>query len=237
MIRIRKAADRGRTRLAWLDGRHTFSFGHAYDPEWIRFGPLRVINDDRIAPGGGFGEHPHNDMEIITLMLEGQLRHKDSSGGGGVIRPGGAQRMTAGSGVTHSEFNASDSQPVHLLQIWIIPDAKGYDPEYEERTPDQLDLEGRLALVASPDGADGSMKIHQDARMWWGRLREGAAETVTVASGRRIWLQVARGDATASGAGETVSLQEGDGLGLEEATELRIAPGSGGVEVVAFDLP
>src|SRR5713101_4242056 len=168
MMRIRKANERGHANHGWLDTYHTFSFADYHDPEYMGFRSLRVINEDRVAPGQGFGTHPHRDMEIITYILEGSLEHKDSMGNGSVIRPGDVQRMSAGTGVTHSEYNPSKTETLHLLQIWILPDRRGHTPGYEQKEIGGAEKRGQLRLIASPDGRDGSVSIHQDARLYAG---------------------------------------------------------------------
>ncbi|MEW6330790.1 MAG: pirin family protein [Pseudomonadota bacterium] len=228
MIKLRKATDRGHANHGWLDSWHTFSFADYHDPAHVQFSALRVINEDRVAPGEGFPTHPHRDMEIITYVLEGALEHKDSLGTGSVIRPGEVQRMSAGTGIRHSEFNHSPSEPVHFLQIWIIPDRQGVQPGYEQK---RIGLDGQLRLVASPDGRDGSVSIHQDARIYAARLN-GSEVTHTLAPGRRAWLQVARGAVKLN---ET-SLQAGDGAAIENETTLRLMA-DGSAEVLLFDLP
>ena len=177
MISIRRAEERGAAKLGWLDSRHTFSFGEYHDPKHMGFGPLRVINEDRVQPGEGFPTHGHRDMEIISYVLEGALEHKDSIGTGSVIRPGDVQRMSAGSGVRHSEFNPSEDEPVHFLQIWLMPDRDGIAPSYEQKSFSDADKSGRLRLVASPDGQDGSVRIQQDARLYASRLSKGEEVT------------------------------------------------------------
>lgn len=231
MIRIRRAADRGRTRLPWLDGRHTFSFGEYHDPEHVRFGALRVINEDVVAPGGGFDTHPHSDMEIVTVVLEGALRHADSMGNGSVIRPGEVQRMTAGTGVLHSEHNASDTEPVHLLQIWIFPERRGLPPSYEQRSFDTATRPGEWVTVASPDGRDGSVTIHQDAEIRRAHLPAGTALAATLSPGRRAWLHVATGSVTLDGE----RLGPGDAAAIEDATTLELR-GVEDADVLLFDL-
>ena len=173
MITVRKANDRGRTQIDWLNSFHTFSFGDYYDPEWMAFGPLRVINEDFVVPGQGFGTHPHRDMEIITYIVQGALEHRDSLGTGSIIRPGDVQRMTAGSGIRHSEFNPSPSEPVHLLQIWIMPDQKNLTPSYDERKFSDAERRGKLRLIASKQGDEGSVKINQDAKVYASLLSPG----------------------------------------------------------------
>ena len=185
MLTLSPAAQRGRTNIGWLDSRHTFSFGEWYDPGQMGFRALRVINDDRVAPGGGFPTHGHADMEIVSYVLEGALAHKDSIGTGSVIRPGDVQRMSAGTGVRHSEFNESGAEPVHFLQIWIIPDRRGHKPGYEQKTFPEAERRGKLRLVASSDGRDGSVSLHQDVALWTGVLEEGQKAEVTLAPGRR----------------------------------------------------
>jgi|SRR5581483_10902200 len=228
MITIRKAGDRGHFNHGWLDTFHTFSFADYYDPEQMGFRALRVINDDRVAPGMGFGTHPHRDMEIITYVLDGELAHKDSMGNGSTIRPGEVQRMSAGTGVRHSEANPSPAQWLHLLQIWILPDRGGITPSYEQKMFDKSERQGRLRLVASPDGAEGSVTIHQDVRLY-ATLLDGEEVTHTFSNDRHGWLHVARGRVTVNG----LELGEGDGLAISEEKEIRI---SGEGEVLLFDL-
>lgn len=230
-LTIRRAADRGRSVNDWLDSRHTFSFAEYHDPRHVGFRTLRVLNDDRVAPGGGFGRHGHRDMEILSLVLEGGLRHADSMGNGSVIRPGEVQRMSAGTGVEHSEFNASETEPVHFLQIWILPARRGIAPGYEQRPFAPEELRDRLRLVASPDGADGSVRIHQDAAVRLSRLSDGATVRHVPAAGRYVWVHVATGAASLNG----TELREGDGAALsgEAAAELT---GIGGAQVLVFDL-
>ncbi len=231
MITIRKAADRGHFDFGWLDTFHTFSFGDYHDPRFMGFRSLRVINEDRVAPGAGFPPHPHRDMEIVTYVLEGALRHEDSTGGGGVIRPGRVQRMSAGAGVVHSEFNASETEPVHLLQIWIVPAKRGIRPGYEEKDLPDAEARNRLRLVASPDGAEGSVTIRQDARLFATRLDAGAAVELPLAAGRHAWVQVARGALTRDG----TSLRAGDGAAVSDETRLRLAATEPS-EALVFDL-
>ena len=210
MYEIRRANDRGHANHGWLDSYHSFSFADYWDPQHVEFGPLRVINEDRVVPGAGFGTHGHQDMEIISYVLEGELAHKDSTGTSSVIRQGDVQRMSAGRGVMHSEFNHSQSQPVHFLQIWIQPDVTGIAPEYEQKRFEPDEKRGRLRLVASPDGAEGSVRIHQDARLFTALL-DGAERTMLeVAPDRRLYVHVARGKVTANGE----ALDAGDALKL-----------------------
>jgi redox-sensitive bicupin YhaK (pirin superfamily) len=230
MLTLSPAAQRGRTNIGWLDSRHTFSFGEWYDPGQMGFRALRVINDDRVAPGGGFPTHGHADMEIVSYVLEGALAHKDSIGTGSVIRPGDVQRMSAGTGVRHSEFNDSKAEPVHFLQIWIIPDRRGHAPGYEQKTFPEAERRGKLRLVASPDGRDGSVTLHQDVALWAGVLEEGQKAEVGLAPGRHAWVHVARGAATVNGK----RLGEGDGAALTDERAVAIE-GHGG-EVLVFDL-
>jgi redox-sensitive bicupin YhaK (pirin superfamily) len=231
MIRVRKAAERGHFDHGWLDTYHTFSFADYYDPAHVGFRSLRVINDDRVAPGQGFGMHGHRDMEIVTYVLEGALEHRDSMGNGSVLRAGELQRMTAGTGVRHSEFNPSDTQWVHLYQIWLLPDRKGLTPGYEQRAVPGGHEPGRFRLVASPDGADGSLTIHQDVRLFLTTLLPGQAVTQLIEHGRAAWLQVLRGSVNVLGH----DLSAGDGAAVtdEEAVAVRAAAPS---EVLLFDL-
>jgi quercetin 2,3-dioxygenase len=231
MIAIRPAAERGRTDWGWLDSRHTFSFGEYFDPRHMGFRALRVINDDRVAPAAGFGTHGHRDMEILSYVLEGGLEHKDSTGGGGVIRPGEIQFMRAGSGVRHSEYNASKSEPVHFLQIWIVPDSDGLPPRYDQRTFDAEAARRGFVTLASMEGRDGAIQLQQDARLLVTRLAEGEERTHSLAPGRHAWLHVARGAVALSGQ----PLAEGDGAALTQEGELRLA-GRGDAEVLLFDL-
>ncbi|HEY6844080.1 MAG TPA: pirin family protein [Thermoanaerobaculia bacterium] len=226
MIRIRRAEDRGRFDHGWLDTSHTFSFADYYDPDFMGFRALRVINEDRVKPGRGFGTHSHRDMEIVTYVLEGELAHRDSMGTGSVIRPGEVQRMSAGSGVLHSELNPSPVAPVHFLQIWILPERRGIEPSYEQKAF-SLDA-GRLLLVASNDGKDGSLTIHQDAEIFAARLN-GKPIAYDVPAGRFGWLQLARGAATLNGH----ELRAGDGAAIEDERKLTI---DGDGEFLLFDL-
>lgn len=229
MITIRKSEARGKTRIDWLDSKHSFSFGEYYDPAQMHWGPLRVINEDIVAPGAGFPTHPHRDMEILTWVLDGELAHKDSTGGAETIKPGELQRMSAGTGIRHSEYNASAQKPVHLLQIWLVPATAGLQPGYEQKRFDGLD--GRLRLVASPDAAEGSLTIHQDARLYVGRLAAGQEATLAAQPGRVQWVQVARGGATLNGH----ALQQGDGAAVRGEDALRIAANDQ-AEVLVFDM-
>jgi quercetin 2,3-dioxygenase len=231
MMALRRSAERGLADHGWLKSFHTFSFAGYYDPEHMGFGPLRVINEDRVQPGRGFGAHSHRDMEIISYVLAGGLAHKDSMGNGSTLTPGDVQRMSAGTGVTHSEFNASDREPVHFLQIWIEPNVRGVKPGYEEKRFEDADKRGRLRLVASPDGRDGSVTIHQDAAILAAQLTAGAKAEHALAAGRHAWLQVARGAVTANGQ----ALRAGDGAAFsdERAVQLRA---DADAEVLLFDL-
>jgi redox-sensitive bicupin YhaK (pirin superfamily) len=232
MLTVRKAQDRGHEDHGWLDTFHTFSFADYHDPRFMGFGPLRVINDDTVEGGGGFPPHRHRDMEIISYVLEGALEHKDSMGNGSVIKPGDVQRMSAGPGVTHSEYNASKEAPVHFLQIWIVPARPGLPAGYEQKFFSDDDRRGRLRLVASPDGADGSVRIQQDARMFAALLDGGAVKLEhRFAPGRKGWLHLARGTAVVAG----TSLAAGDGVAIDGEEALAISGGSG--EVLLFDLP
>ena len=232
MIEIRRSSERGHANHGWLDSYHTFSFADYFDPEHVEFGPLRVINEDRVIPGAGFGEHGHSDMEIISYVLDGELAHKDSTGTSSVLRPGDVQRMSAGRGVRHSEFNNSRSKPVHFLQIWIKPNVTGIAPEYEEKRFGADEKCGRLRLIASPDGTDGSVRIHQDTRVYAGLFDGEDQGTFSVEPGRRIYLHVARGEITANGE----ALAAGDALKLTDATTLSLSNGAK-AEVLVFDVP
>ena len=224
-VTIRRASDRGHFDHGWLDTYHTFSFGSYYDPRYMGFRALRVINEDVVRHGRGFATHPHDNMEIITYILEGALAHKDSTGNAGTIRPGEVQRMSAGKGILHSEANASASEPVHLLQIWIEPSARDVEPEYEQRT---LAGDGSLALVASGDGENGSMRIHADARLFAGIVK---GERVLDLRHGHAWVQVARGTVQLDGQ----TLQPGDGAAVEGASQIRLES-TDGAELLVFDL-
>src|SRR5262245_44721636 len=228
----RRAADRGATRLSWLDGRHTFSFGDYHDPEWMQWSALRVLNDDRVAPGGGFATHPHRDMEILTWVLDGALEHADSMGTGAVIHPGEAQLMSAGTGVPHSEFNHSQTAPVRLLQIWFPPDRRGLPPGYQQRRFADDELRDQLRALVTPDGRDGSLVIHQDVSAYAARLSPEAAVTHAIAPRRHAWVQVAKGRVTVNG----TALEEGDGAGIAGETMVAVASATG-AEALVFDLP
>jgi quercetin 2,3-dioxygenase len=228
MIRIRPSEERGRNKLNWLDTHFTFSFDQYYDPEHLQFRTLRVLNEDIVAPGQGFGMHPHRDMEILTWILEGALEHRDSMGTGAVIRPGELQHMTAGSGILHSEFNPSPKDPTHLLQIWIMPDRKNLKPEYEQLAFPDKDLRGKFLHVAGPEAP---VTIHQDANLFIARLHEGQQTKHDLQPGRHAWVQVARGGVTLNGQ----DLQAGDGAAIskEDAVRLKAKETS---EVLLFDL-
>jgi hypothetical protein len=232
MIEIRRGSERGHARHGWLESYHSFSFADYYDPAHMGYGALRVINEDRVQPGTGFGTHGHRDMEIISYVLEGALAHQDSIGNGSTIVPGDVQRMSAGRGVTHSEFNHDKNAVTHFLQIWIEPSARGIAPGYEQKHFDAAAKRGRLRLVASPDGADGSVTIHQDARVYAG-LFDGAERAVQrLAPGRKAYLHLARGRLEVNG----TPLQAGDAAKLSGAAEITLAQGAG-AEVLLFDLP
>ena len=231
MIAIRPANERGIANLGWLNSRHTFSFGHYYDPQFMGFGPLRVINEDRVQPGQGFGMHGHSDMEIISYVLDGALEHKDSLGTGSIIRPGDVQRMTAGTGVRHSEFNASDADPVHFLQIWILPEQEGLEPSYEQKAFSDDQKRGQLRLVGSRDGRDGSVTIHQDVDLYASLLEAGDEVTYELGEGRSGWVQVARGSVRL----DDNVLAAGDGVALKGARSLGIV-GVEDAEILLFDM-
>jgi quercetin 2,3-dioxygenase len=234
MTEIRRAGERGYADHGWLKSFHSFSFADYFDPRHVEFGPLRVINEDRVAPGAGFGTHGHRDMEIISYVLDGELAHRDSTGTSSVIRPGDVQRMSAGRGVMHSEFNHSPDRPVHFLQIWIQPDegGRGIAPEYEEKRFGPEEKRGRLRLVASRDGADGSVRIHQDARVYAGLIDGAEQASLDVGPGRWLYVHVARGRVSANGE----ALEAGDALKLPGAPTLSLARGTD-AEVLVFDLP
>jgi len=229
---IRRSQDRGFADHGWLESYHSFSFADYRDPQHVHFGPLRVINEDRVVPGAGFGTHGHRDMEIISYVLDGELAHKDSTGTASTIRPGDVQRMSAGRGVQHSEFNASRERPVHFLQVWIIPNVAGIPPEYEEKRFDDSEKRGRLRLIASPAGAEGSVRIHQDARVYAGLFDGAEQAALQVAANRLVYVHVARGRITANGE----ALDAGDALKLSDEPSLALTVGRDS-EVLVFDLP
>jgi redox-sensitive bicupin YhaK (pirin superfamily) len=231
MLTIRKAGERGHADHGWLDSHHTFSFADYYDPKHMGFGPLRVINDDTVAGGGGFPPHGYRDMEIISYVIEGALAHKDSMGNGSVIKPGDVQRMSAGPGVRHSEYNASKTDPVHFLQIWIQPSAAGLPAGYEQKFFSEDDKRGVLRLVVSPDGADGSVRVQQDVRIYASVLAPEQAVQHTIASGRKGWLHVVTGAVNVNGR----ALTAGDGLAIESEEALSVTSASKG-EVLLFDM-
>jgi quercetin 2,3-dioxygenase len=231
MQEVRRSNERGFADHGWLKSYHTFSFADYFDPEHIEFGPLRVINEDRVAPGAGFGTHGHRDMEIISYVLDGELAHRDALGSGSVIRPGDVQRMSAGRGVQHSEFNNSKTQSVHFLQIWIQPNVLSIAPEYEEKRFGPEEKRGRLRLIASPDGAEGSVRIHQDARVYAGLFTGAERADLEVAPDRRVFVHVARGAISANGE----ALNAGDALKLVDVRRLALSQGTD-AEVLVFDL-
>ena len=231
MFALRRAQERGHANHGWLDSYHTFSFGDYYDPRHMGFSNLRVINDDTVSPRGGFGTHGHRDMEIISYVLDGALKHKDSMGNGSVIRPGDVQRMSAGTGITHSEFNASDSEPVHFLQIWVLPEENGLRPGYEQKAFSPEEKRGRLRLVGSRDGRGGSVTIHQDVDLYATLLREGDSVGHELADGRKAWVQVAQGRAVLN----DEQLQPGDGVAIEGPATIRLS-GASEAELLLFDM-
>ncbi len=231
MLEIRRSEDRGLANFGWLNSRHTFSFGHYYDPGFMGFGPLRVINEDRVQPGRGFDTHGHSDMEIISYVLDGALEHKDSLGTGSIIRPGDVQRMTAGTGVRHSEFNASNTDPVHFLQIWVLPERDGLEPGYEQKAFSREEKRGKLRLVGSRDGRDGSVTIHQDVDLYATLLTDGESVSHELAEGRKGWVQVATGTAKLNDR----QLDPGDGVAIEGPATIEIA-GTSDTEVILFDM-
>jgi len=228
MIQVRPSNERGHNKLSWLDSRFTFSFDQYYDPEHMQFRSLRVLNEDIIAPGQGFGMHPHRDMEILTWILDGALEHRDSMGTGAVIRPGELQHMTAGSGILHSEFNPSPKDSTHLLQIWIVPDRKNLKPQYEQLTFPDKDLRGKFHLVAGPDAP---VSIHQDANLYIARLDEGEQAKHSLKAGRSAWMQVSHGTVAVNG----TKLKAGDGAAISEESEVRVEATKPS-EVLLFDL-
>jgi redox-sensitive bicupin YhaK (pirin superfamily) len=231
MISVRKASDRGLTNIDWLNSRHTFSFGDYYDPKEQGFSDLRVINEDRVVPGAGFPTHSHRDMEIITYVVDGAVQHRDSMGNGSVIRPGDVQRMSAGIGVTHSEYNPSKADDLHFLQIWILPDRPGHQPGYEQKSIPDEEKRGHLRLIASPDGSEGSVTFHQDARIYAGVIYAGKPLTFENMPGRRSYVQVVKGAIALNG----VALEAGDGARIVNESAIEIA-GHDQSEVLVFDL-
>ncbi|BAZ44462.1 Pirin domain protein [Chondrocystis sp. NIES-4102] len=232
MITIRPQAERGAVNLGWLDSKHTFSFGSYYDPRQMGFASLRVINDDLIQPAQGFGTHGHQDMEIITYVLSGALQHRDSMGNGSIIRAGDVQRMSAGTGVKHSEFNASTTDAVHLLQIWILPATNGIEPGYEEKNFPKAEKQGKLKLIGSQHGRDNSVTIHQDVNLYAANLETEDRLTYTIRDNRVVWLQVAKGDILLN----QRQLEAGDGAAINHETEITITGNSQDAEILLFDL-
>lgn len=230
-MKVRRASERGFADHGWLRSFHTFSFADYYDPAHMGFGTLRVINEDRVAPGEGFPRHPHRDMEIVSYVLDGALEHKDSMGNGSIIRPGDVQRMTAGTGVAHSEYNASEDEPVHFLQIWILPERRGLPPGYEQKAFPEAERRGRLRLVASRDGREGSVTIHQDAEIRAGLIAAGEQLTHEVREGRRAWVHVARGSAELDG----TRLDAGDAAAITDPGVVQMR-GLDDAEVLVFDV-
>ena len=228
---LRKSQDRGRANFGWLESKHSFSFGHYHDPEHMGFGPLRVINEDRVAPGGGFPTHPHSDMEIISYVLEGALEHKDSLGTGSIIRPGDVQRMSAGTGIRHSEFNASETESVHFLQVWILPEKRGIAPGYEQKQFAMADKRGQLRLIGSREGREGSVVIHSNVDLYASVLHAGESVSFSLRPGRIGWVQVATGKLTL----DNEPLAAGDGVALENSGTI-ILEGTGHAEVLLFDM-
>lgn len=232
MLTLRPANERGAANLGWLDSRHSFSFGSYHDPRHMGFGTLRVINEDKIAPGQGFGTHGHRDMEIVSYVLDGELEHKDSLGNGSIIRPGDVQRMSAGTGILHSEFNPSTRHPGHFLQIWILPAASGQAPSYEQKYFDPTEKQGRLRLVGSRDGREGSVTIHQEVDLYASLLAAGDRVVHTLAPQRQAWLQVARGAVTLNGQ----ALHAGDGAAIADLPELELVGTAAASEILLFDM-
>lgn len=235
MIKIRRSEDRGKGEHGWLSARHSFSFGDYHDPEHHHFRTLRVINEDRVAPAQGFSPHPHRDMEIVTYIISGQLAHEDSMGNGETIHAGEVQRMSAGTGVIHSEFNASKTEPVHLLQIWIVPERKGIQPGYEQKKFDPAQRRNRLQWVATPDAREGSVRIHQDARIGLLDLGAGSGFEHSIDAGRHVWLQVIEGSLKVVDGSRTHELKSGDGLAVSEETRLSLR-GDADSKLMLFDL-
>ena len=231
MITVRPATERGSSRFNWLDSRHTFSFGDYYDPQHMGFSDLRVINEDKVIPGRGFPPHSHRDMEIITYVLEGELAHKDSMGTSSVIRVGDVQRMSAGTGISHSEYNASQTEPVHFLQIWVLPDANGLPPGYEQRAFHFNEKRGQFTLIASKEGRDGSVTVHQDTDIWAARFAPAEQASLQLKPGRRAWVQIARGAVTLN----DVPLSAGDGADINNGIRFSIKARDDS-EILVFDL-
>ena len=231
MIQVRRNHERGHANFGWLDSHHTFSFGNYYDPQHMGFRSLRVINEDRVTPGRGFGAHPHRDMEIITYVLDGAIEHKDSTGGHSILRRGEVQRMSAGTGGVHSEFNHSENNPLHFLQIWIEPDTVGVEPGYEQKAFSDKEKRSKFRLLVSPNGDDGALRIQQDARLWGALLEEGQMLNHTLDPERHYWMHVATGEATVNGS----HLEAGDAAALsrEESLSLR---GAKETDLLLFDL-
>jgi len=232
MITLRPAHERGIANIGWLDSRHSFSFGNYYDPKHMGFGSLRVINEDKIAPGQGFPTHGHRDMEIVTYVLEGALEHKDSIGNGSIMRPGDVQRMSAGTGILHSEYNPSDREAVHLLQIWILPDTAGLEPSYEQTHFPAAEKQGKLRLIGSREGRNGSVTIHQDMNLYAAQLKADESVGHVLAADRVAWIQVARGAITLNGQ----PLTAGDGAAIAEVAELTLQGTANASEVLLFDM-
>lgn len=232
MITVRPANARGVANFGWLDSRHSFSFGEYYDPNHMGFADLRVINEDKVVPGQGFGTHSHRDMEIISYVLDGALEHKDNIGNGSIIRPGDVQRMSAGTGIMHSEYNSSKTEPVHFLQIWILPEQKGIEPNYEQKTFAPEEKQGTLRLVGSRDGRDGSVTIHQDVSLYATSLHEGETVNYQLANGRVAWIQVARGSVQLNDR----SLTAGDGAAIAQLEPIVLQGTSDDAEVLLFDM-
>jgi redox-sensitive bicupin YhaK (pirin superfamily) len=235
VIRIRRSAERGHFDHDWLDTRHTFSFGDYHDPRFMGFRALRVLNEDRVRPGQGFGTHGHRNMEIVSYVLEGRLAHEDSLGNGSVIVPGDVQYMSAGTGVRHSEFNGSKTEPVHFVQIWIVPQAEGLPPRYDQKRFDDAQKKNRLRRVASPSGAGGSIAIRQDVNLYASLLEPRASVSVELPAGRHLWVQVLRGGVEAA-ATKGASLEAGDGLAASDERRFELAAGNYGAELLVFDL-
>ena len=231
MITVRPANEHGRSNFGWLDSRHTFSFGRYHDPEHMGFRALRVINEDRVKPGAGFGTHPHKNMEILSYVLEGAIEHKDSMGNGSVIRPGELQRISAGTGLTHSEFNHSKTEPLHFLQIWILPEKDGLEPEYEQKAFPLVEHRGRLVLLASRNADNDSVTVHQDVFLYGSSLSPGDTVTHRLQPGRHAWVQVVRGKVSVNGS----NLQDADGASVSDEETLEITA-QNDAEVLVFDL-